>query len=327
MAGINEMLANVLNGSDIVTLFIIHAVISVVFFLVDMTRRSKLRALVDTAVVFFIPVFGLVIMVLYNVVAFLFGLYEGDEPEKLEYGTAFFLGHRLDDDIVPLNDVYLVPDIERKRRFFTEAIKGALVENHQILNMAMHDADREVAYYAVSLITSRVENLESQIFVAEQKLLNKGDLTPNDVAEYAKVLKDYLNQREFIDYVTWHEKQRMYIDVLRRLHKYFPDNIKYYADDIDERLRARDYDGAKEVYAVLADKFPGSETASMELLKIAVEGHDRSRLDDALKGLDALRAGGHELSDEANDAYQYWARNDNYHKSNDDDKNKEAGVA
>ena len=103
--------------------------------------------------------------------------------------------------------------------------------------------------------------------------------------------------------------------------------IKYYADDIDERLRARDYDGAKEVYAVLADKFPGSETASMELLKIAVEGHDRSRLDDALKGLDALRAGGHELSDEANDAYQYWARNDNYHKSNDDDKNKEAGVA
>lgn len=46
------------------------------------------------------------------------------------------------DDVIPLNDAFLVDNQQQKRRFFMDAIKQSAVENQSILQMAVHDRDR-----------------------------------------------------------------------------------------------------------------------------------------------------------------------------------------
>ena len=65
-------------------------------------------------------------------------------------------------DIVPLRDTFLLDDAKLKRKFFTDAIKQNVVERQSILTEAVHDSDREIAYYAVSLMTAHMEQLNEE---------------------------------------------------------------------------------------------------------------------------------------------------------------------
>lgn len=69
-------------------------------------------------------------------------LEQGHSPELSVNGEAFFRGTKMADDVIPLNDAFLVDNQQQKRRFFMDAIKQSAVENQSILQMAVHDRDR-----------------------------------------------------------------------------------------------------------------------------------------------------------------------------------------
>ena len=71
---------------------------------------------------------------------------------------------------MPLRDTFLLDDAKLKRKFFTDAIKQNVVERQSILNEAVHDSDREIAYYAVSLMTAHMEQLNEEIYTIEEKI-------------------------------------------------------------------------------------------------------------------------------------------------------------
>jgi hypothetical protein len=181
------------------SLFLLHFLCAGVFLLFDLRGKSKLRALTETAIVLAVPVAGLLIMCLFKAIGSLLGLWELHEEEAEEEAEPFFVGAPVQKDVVPLNDVFLVQD---------KLIKQSLVENQQILQMAMHDKDREVAYYAVSMLTSRMENLEAELFERESMVL-KGKQSENLalLQEYAGLLREYLSNKNFIDHVSWRKKQ------------------------------------------------------------------------------------------------------------------------
>ena len=120
----------------------VHLLLTLIFFAIDWRTRSRIQACTETLIVWFVPGFGLIMLLLFNFWCRVLRLEQGHSPELSVNGEAFFRGTKMADDVIPLNDAFLVDNQQQKRRFFMDAIKQSAVENQSILQMAVHDRDR-----------------------------------------------------------------------------------------------------------------------------------------------------------------------------------------
>ena len=281
-----------------------HLLLTAAFFWLDWRAHSLPRALAESVLVLCLPFCGLVILLLFKLGCRLLHLYRERVPEQEDAGEAFFRGTELDRDIIPLNDAFLVSDVQQKRHFFTEAIKQSVVDNQNILQMAMHDRDREIAYYAVSMLTTRMEKLETKLFEQESAVLS-GQREEDVVLleEYVEMLREYLSQREFIDHVTWRKKQGDYIGLLDRLLALRPDNIGYYCEEIGQLLDIRNFRTAEQVCEQMMLRFPAREESYLMYIEIYQAEH---RPEDLQRAIQALKASPLELSQKALQVIRFW---------------------
>ena len=211
----------------------------------------------------------------------------------------------LDHDIIPLNDVWLVSDTEKRRRFFTDSIRQATIDNQQILQMAMHNPDREIAYYAVSLQTTRMEKLENELFqkagILQEEITSEKQLKQLD--EYASMLHEYLSNKSFVDHVTWRNKQADYISLLRKLLALRPENNHYYITLAEELMDVHHYQEAAAVCKAFKKRFPQCEEPYLLYIRLAQATRNPEKLQHRIDELKALPI---ELSQEALRVLRFW---------------------
>jgi hypothetical protein len=240
----------------------------------------------------------------YRLSCYLLDLGDGHQPEFEKEAKVFFRGTQLDEDIIPLNDAFLVDDVQKKRHYFTDAIKQAVVDNENILQMAMHDRDREIAYYAVAMLTSRMEKLENELFAKENVIVSgESEETISLLEEYTQMLKSYLEQKKFIDHVTYRKKQGDYIGLLDYLKKACPDKLEYYTEEIGQLLLTENFAEAELVCAELKEHFPQREESYMMYIKLYQAWRKPKKLQQKIRELKACPI---ELSGEALKAIRYW---------------------
>ena len=294
---------------DFYALFLLHAVLTLVYFLGNIRRKPRLHVVTETLIVFAVPFFGILLMLGYRLSCYLLDLADGHQPEIEKEAEAFFRGTQLDEDIIPLNDAFLVDDVQKKRHYFTDAIKQAVVDNESILQMAMHDRDREIAYYAVAMLTARMEKLENELFAKESMIISgEGQENVDLLAEYAQMLKSYLEQKKFIDHVTYRKKQGDYIGLLDYLKKMCPDKLEYYTEEIEQLLSIANYAEAEFVCAELKEHFPNKEESFMMYIKLYQSWRKPIKLQQKIRELKACPI---ELSQEALKAIRYWDKDIN----------------
>ncbi len=294
---------------DFYALFLLHAVLTLVYFLGNIRRKPRLHVVTETLIVFAVPFFGILLMLGYRLICYLLDLADGHQPEIEKEAEAFFRGTQLDEDIIPLNDAFLVDDVQKKRHYFTDAIKQAVVDNESILQMAMHDRDREIAYYAVAMLTARMEKLENELFAKESMIISgEGQENVDLLAEYAQMLKSYLEQKKFIDHVTYRKKQGDYIGLLDYLKKMCPDKLEYYTEEIEQLLSIANYAEAEFVCAELKEHFPNKEESFMMYIKLYQSWRKPIKLQQKIRELKACPI---ELSQEALKAIRYWDKDIN----------------
>lgn len=289
---------------DFYTLAFLHVALSVLYVLGNLWRKPRLHTATEIMIVLGIPFFGIILMLSYRLCCYVFKLGEGRQPEFEREKTAFFRGIQLNEDIIPLNDAFLVEDVQKKRHYFTDAIKQAVVDNEKILQMAMHDRDREVAYYAVALLTARMEKLENELFSRESSVIS-GENPENvpQLEEYAQLLKNYLEQKKFIDHVTYHKKQGDYIGLLDYLKQMCPEKIEYYTEEIRQLLETENYVTAELVCAELQEHFPQREESYMMYIRLYQSWRKPKQLQAKIR---ELKASPLELSQEALQAIRFW---------------------
>lgn len=289
---------------DFFGLAIVHMVLTALYFLGNRRLKPRHYMIAETMIVFAIPFFGIILMLSYHVCCHIFRLDKGHQPDFEQERTAFFRGVQLDEDIIPLNDAFLVEDVQKKRHYFTDAIKQAVVDNENILQMAMHDRDREVAYYAVALLTARMEKLENELFARESKIIS-GENPENvpQLEEYAQLLKNYLEQKNFIDHVTYQKKQGDYIGLLDYLKRMCPEKIDYYTEEIRQLLDTENYAAAELVCAELQEKFPLREESYMMYIRLYQSWRKPKRLQAKIR---ELKASPLELSKQALRVIRFW---------------------
>ena len=289
---------------DFYALFLLHAVLTLGYFLVNLRCQNRLHVVTETIIVFVIPFFGLLLMLGYRLSCYLLDLGDGHQPEFEKEAKAIFRGTQLDEDIIPLNDAFLVDDVQKKRHYFTDAIKQAVVDNENILQMAMHDRDREIAYYAVAMLTSRMEKLENELFAKENVIVSgESEETISLLEEYTQMLKSYLEQKKFIDHVTYRKKQGDYIGLLDYLKKACPDKLEYYTEEIGQLLLTENFAEAELVCAELKEHFPQREESYMMYIKLYQAWRKPKKLQQKIRELKACPI---ELSGEALKAIRYW---------------------
>ena len=194
---------------DIYAFSLLHIVLTLLYFLGNIKRKPRLHVVTETVIVFAIPVFGLLLMLGYRLSCYLLNLTKDRQPEIEKEQEAFFRGTHLGEDIIPLNDAFLVDDVQKKRHYFTDAIKQAVVDNERILQMAMHqravegvekiirdregnEIDRE-RVYSDSLLAKMVDTHTPEYKEAKQKETNKGN-TIN-----VQIIKDFHNYKSTRD--------------------------------------------------------------------------------------------------------------------------------
>ncbi|WP_315437066.1 hypothetical protein [uncultured Selenomonas sp.] len=282
--------------------FAVYAAAVLVYTAAEARRRGKISAAAKGAFSLAVPVAGLAILVLYDFFGKTLGLMDRTEPKDGDENLSLsFDEHAYSGDIVPLHDIFLMDDAKLKRKFFTDAIKQNVVERQSILNEAVHDNDREIAYYAVSLMTAHMEQLSEEIYALEEEIKRGND---DDVLlnEYVAKVREFL-LRQYGDSVIRAQQRTRYMEMLRVLAERHPEHPAYQAESIREMIRAGQLEEAERACAVFRAQHPKAELPLLLLLHLAQAAHDTDRLRETIDALKRLPV---RLSNEAMQAIRYW---------------------
>ena len=194
--------------------------------------KNRYQKLAELLIVLLVPVAGVVLLTLVQLFSTFFGINGGHTLEDRDPGTDFALGDRdYNGNMVPLNDVYLLGNSQLKRQLFTDSIKQDVVTNQAILRRAIQDEDREIAYYAVSLLTAKMESLGEKIHQLEEQLKTAAPDNHELMDRYAGCLKRFLSSG-YGDAATRARQQEAYIRVLEVLAQKMPEKSIYYEEEI-----------------------------------------------------------------------------------------------
>ena len=283
-------------------LLLVYFVLVAVYMAVEGRRRGRISAAAKGVFAAALPVLGLLLLLLYELFGHALGLMERTGPIEEEEDLSMSFGERAyNADIVPLRDTFLMDDPKLKRKFFTDAIKQDVVERQAILNEAVHDSDREIAYYAVSLMTAHMEQLGEEIYALEEAIKRGAD---DDALldRYVEKVREFLLRR-YGDSVTREQQHMRYMEMLRLLSERHPDHPAYHAERIRALIRAERLEEAAAACAAFRRNHPEEELPLLLMLQLQQAAHERAKVQEAVEALKRLPT---RLTNEAMQAIRYW---------------------
>ena len=279
-----------------------YLALTLLYMAVEAKRRGKISAVAKGVFAVALPAAGLLLLVLYEFFGHVLDLMGRTGKEEEEEDLSLSFGERAyDADIVPLRDMFLVEDPKLKRKFFTDAIKQNVVERQSILDEAVHDSDREIAYYAVSMMTAHMEQLCEEIYALEEAIKHG---TEDDALldEYVEKVREFLLRR-YGDSVTREQQRLRYMEMLRLLSERHPDHPAYHAERIRGLIREGRLQEAQEACAAFRARRPDDELPLRLMLRLYQAAHAREKVQETVEALTRLPV---RLTNEAMRAIRYW---------------------
>ena len=292
------------------TLFLIclvlHVVLMVLFFLFIRRFLPQQQAQTETMFGLFVPFFGVFILLGLHFLCWGKDKKIMPDTHKLKGDAKVFSKNmRQDAEIIPLSDTLLVENPQQKRRFFTEAIKQNMLQNQRVLQQAVHDEDREVAYYAISMLTTKLEELETRLFDEEKQVREvQGEKAVKVLREYAANLREYIAQK-FIDPMTRRQKELRYAEIQGMLIKAEPEEAEHYREKICQDIGLQNYAAAQETCALFVERFPEAEQPYLMYIRLYQAMHEPEKLQKKIEELKALPI---KLTIEAIEIIRFWDR-------------------
>ena len=278
-----------------------HLLLTGAVYLAVAMKADGRQALTEAGIVFLLPGAGFLAVAVTRLLYSLRFMQNRIDPHKLMNRNNVFTNLiSYDENVIPLHDTFLVDDVQVKRKVFLDAVKQNVLDNPKVLRMATYDTDREIAYYAVSMISGHIEELEGQL--AELESVLQQDAAPEKVREYAGLLADYLSQ-DFVDALTKKEKGRIYVEVLARLLQEEPENDEYMQAKINQEILLEDYGEAERDCHSFQQAFPDREEPYILYMKLYHAMRQPELMEKKLAELKGSRA---RLSPEALRILRYW---------------------
>ncbi len=265
-------------------------------------RGDAVQAAAEAALVLLVPGAGFLLVCADGFFRGIYGTRFRIDPHKLMHSNNVFTNMiDYDENLISLHDTFLLDDVKLKRKVFLDAVKQNILQNPKILRQATHDSDREIAYYAVSMMSGHIEELESKM--AELEALLKDDADNLElVRKYTEVLADYL-QQDFIDDLTKKAKGEVYIRQLDKLLAAEPDNMADLQARFRQELKLENYGEAEKTCGDFLRLYPEREEPYLAYMKLYAAMRQPEKLRQKLEELKASPA---ELSVSALKTIRYW---------------------
>lgn len=279
-----------------------HVLLTAAVYIVLRRKTVRLQAVIEAGIVFLLPAAGFFVVCITRLLCSMDFMQRHIDPHKLMNRNDVFTNFiSYDENVIPLHDTFLMDDIQAKRKVFFDAIKHNVLDNFRILRMATYDRDREIAYYAVSMLSGHIEELEGRMAELEAELQQAGD-DMELLREYAELLSDYL-QQDYVDVLLKKEKRQVYIGLLDRLLQEEPDNADYWQEKISHEIMQECYEAAGETCRSFQQAFPDEEEPYIMYVKLYFAMREPELLREKLEEMKASRA---RLSPEALRILRYW---------------------
>lgn len=286
----------------LVMLAALYIVIALAFEIVISRYYGIVQAAIEMSLIVLLPGFGFFLLLFLHLDIFLFNLRKGSiEPEKDEEEVFSLQDRGYNAEIIPMNDLFLLGDAKMKRKYFTDAIRQDMVSNQNILHKAVYDEDREIAYFAVSLMTAKLQALSNELFHLEQKLKKSPENIPL-LKEYAAKLKLFLDSG-CEEQMTKNKQQRSYISALAVLNQQFPDQTIYYVERINMLIICGQLEEARKACQEFSAQHADKEEPILMEIKLYQALHDAKKLQERVQALKALPK---RLSPEALRIIRFW---------------------
>lgn len=286
------------------TYIVLHLAVTFLVGAFSFLKWGKGQAFCETLLVLALPIWGLCLWIVFHGVDIWYPLLVEKQPplpkkrEVLSFGEIPY-----DEDMIPLRDAFLLDDVYKKRKFFTESIKQNVVSDQDILLSAMHDEDREMSYYAVSMMTTRMENLENRLIEIERDLEEKKTL--ENLQKYASLLKDYLSHQKFMDHFSFAEKEDQYRRTLQKLIQKDPGEKEPYVNLYGLWMQKKQWDEVEKVCIAYKKQFGMDERAFLFYIEWYEKIKDKKAM---MAMIGEMKKSSLVLSKKALQVIRYWDR-------------------
>ena len=281
---------------------ITHLMITLVYYFVRVkTKKNTTKALVEAVLVFCIPGYGLIFMLIMNIAP--------DPSEDPSYMYKDFRDERLllrefnlqEADILPVHDVLLLADAGTKRELLLEVIKRNVLQSNELLFKATRDSDREISHYAVSMVTSKLQTLETAMYELEKELAKY----PDDIIslkQYADVIGNYL-KIGFLDNNSELMRKKTYAQVLATILSLDQTEKKFFIDKINCEISLQNYDEAEKFCALFLKNFNDHEEPYLQYIKLYYFRREYEKINQYIAKLKATNI---KFSNQALNIVRFW---------------------
>ena len=291
-------------------IFIIHLIISLIYFAVCLKYKGLQESIYRFVIVFLLPFFGFVyffIDMITNrfikssdsiVKSYLDYIKEKDRVDYIE-GIDF----EKEINVVPMEDSLIFNENKIKRSYLIHILKKGFASHVKGLKKALENDDTETSHYAAAALME----IKNQFELMIQSTSEKYERDKNDVSllqEYVNILKKYLNSN-IPDKVDYYRYLKEYSIVLEKLLSKHKTSEVYFTDKISCDIELGDYDSAGEFCQRFLSYFPNSEKPYIALMKLKYFTHNYKAFTAVLNN---LKKADFSLSERAKSIINFWER-------------------
>ncbi|MGG1662611.1 hypothetical protein [Brevibacillus sp. NRS-1366] len=257
---------------------IAHLLVSLVYSFLA-SRSNNQGAVTRFSVVFFVPVFGLLLLIITDVFKRTSEKNENDlklESDLLKLAEESTIFRRADVskemNIVPVDDILLLNDTSTRRKMLIDVLKEQTIWQIGTLETALQNEDSETVHYAAAALTEMRRKLQLQL----QDLSVKYEENKQDIEvlkAYAQVLKKYL-ESALLDRRTYLKYSYTYSFVLGSILDIYQDEAIYFVEKINCELAIQSYEQAAQYCRLFHESHPDSDQPYVLTMKLCYTMRD-----------------------------------------------------
>jgi hypothetical protein len=261
-----------MNNNQIIILAIIHLLVSLIYFAVNLKFKGLQDSFYKFFIIFFLPAAGLLFFAVSAILSKIPNRSDSIVDSYLKYireKKHIYYEEAMDFEkeinTVPLGDSLNFSDNKSKRAYLIYILKKDFSSHIKGLQEAIKSQDTETSHYAASALMEIKKQFEILLANAYDKYKNNKD-NISAIQEYANILKKFLRSdlADKVDYYNYLEK---YSTVLSELLSRHITNEAYFVDKINCVIELRDYKSAEDFCKIFFEYFPNSEKPYLALMK------------------------------------------------------------
>ena len=297
-----------MNDNQIFLLAIIHCMICLIYFAVNLKFKGLQDSLYKFFIIFFLPAAGLLFFIISAILSKIPNRSDSIVDSYLKYIREQkhiyyeeIVDFEKEINTIPLEDSLNFSDNKGKRAYLIYILKKDFTSHIKGLQKAIKSQDTETSHYAAAALMEIKKQFEILLANAgETYKNNKDDISA--IQEYVNILKKYLKS-DLADKVDRFNYLEKYSAVLSELLARHVTNEEYFVDKINCDIELGDYESAEYFSQKFFEYFPNSEKPYLALMKFYYLSHDARSFADVSKVLKNKKIG---LTEYGESVIKFW---------------------